>query len=68
MAESTNKTESQLAEQLDRLVAEGWHPDDMIVFPVSPSSGALSEIARVPNIKIDRIGPDVVLIRREKKS
>jgi predicted DNA-binding helix-hairpin-helix protein len=64
--ESTDKGASRLAEQLDRLAAEGWSQEDMIVFPISASSGALSELSRVPGIGIDRIGPDVVRIRRQK--
>ncbi len=66
VAQSTGKEAGKLSEQLDRLAAEGYREDDMIVFPISLGSGALSEIARVPGIVIDWIGPDVVRVRRGK--
>ena len=37
----------------------------MVVFPVSINSGALAELARTPGVTIDRIGPDVVRVRRD---
>jgi|GEM_PF-3951652 len=36
----------------------------MIVFPVSVNSSSLSELARAPGVTIERIGPDVVRVRR----
>jgi len=43
---------------------DGLLPGDMVVFPVTPGSGALTELERVPGVIIERIGPDVVLIRK----
>ena len=68
MAESTGETAHarRLNEQLDRLIEEGCcPPGDMIVFPVSLNSGSLAELARTPGVTLERIGPDVVRVRRE---
>ncbi|RYG25095.1 hypothetical protein EON82_08370 [bacterium] len=68
MAESTGDaaSTSRLNAQLDRLLEEGCcPPGDMIVFPVSMNSGSLADLARTPGIRIERIGPDVVRVRRE---
>ena len=57
---------SRLVEQLDRLAADGCcPPGDMVVFPVSTSSGSLAELMRTPGVTVERIGPDVVRVRRE---
>lgn len=56
---------ARLTGQLDRLIADGCCDEgDMIVFPVTPASGALVELARSPGVTIERIGPDVVRVRR----
>lgn len=68
VAESTGETThvSRLNAQLDRLIEEGCcPPGDMIVFPVSMNSGSLADLARTPGVTLERIGPDVVRVRRE---
>lgn len=56
---------SGLEAQLDRLLADGCCTSgDMVVFPVSVHSGSLAELARTPGVTIERIGPDVVRVRR----
>lgn len=68
MVESTGETthSSRLNAQLDRLLEDGCcPPGDMIVFPVSINSGSLSDLARTPGVTLERIGPDVVRVRRE---
>ena len=37
----------------------------MVVFPVSTTSGSLADLMRLPGVTIERIGPDVVRVRRE---
>ena len=68
MAESTGESlhASRLNAQLDRLIEDGCRPPgDMIVFPVSMNSGSLADLARTPGITLERIGPDVVRVRRQ---
>ena len=56
---------SRLTAQLDQLLADGCCPSgDMVVFPVTVNSGSLAELARSPGVTIERIGPDVVRVRR----
>ena len=56
---------SRLSEQLERLLADGCcPPGDMVVFPVPANSGSLAELSRAPGVTIERIGPDVVRVRR----
>ena len=67
MSQSTGESPrlSRLVEQLDQLAADGCcDPDEMIVFPVPTASGSLADLARTPGVTIERIGPDVVRVRR----
>ncbi len=55
----------RLLAQLAVLAEEGdGRPGDMIVFPVPVSSGSLTDLDRDPTLVVERIGPDVVRIRR----
>lgn len=56
---------SRLATQLASIDAEECLKNgEMLIFPMPFDSGSLAAISRVPNLIIDRIGPDVVKVRR----
>jgi hypothetical protein len=68
VSKSTGESErlSRLVEQLERLAADGCcPPGDMVVFPVPQNSGSLADLMRAPGVTIERIGPDVVRVRRD---
>ena len=68
VTQSTGENErvSRLVRQLERLRVDGCcPPGDMVVFPISSESSSLAELARTPGVTLERIGPDVVRVRRE---
>jgi hypothetical protein len=61
-----NRTDTPLSRVDDQLnsLSLPLGPDDMVIFPVSEGSGALNELVRHPGIVLERIGSDVVVVRR----